>query len=166
MFQPLKRFGMIALACLALMSFRLGPETADGDRLIYDVRSAFVAARPDISPDLMQSIHYQVSNAITATTRGKIRPRVVLTIRLVSVAKSSLLIGERASARVIVRAAAVQTGEVIAEAKFTATVVGLDKSSMERDLASGIAERVISEFRLNNPSPSTLATALFASPDR
>ncbi|NTJ42351.1 hypothetical protein G6L28_07015 [Agrobacterium larrymoorei] len=166
MFQSFRRLGTIALACLALMSFKLGPETTGGEKLIYDVRGAFVAARPDISPDLMQSIHYQISNAIEATTRGKIRPRVVLTIRLVSVAKNSMLVGERASARVIVRAAAVQSGEVIAETKFTATVVSLDKSSIEQDLASGIAERVISEFRLNRPSPSTLATALFASPVR
>lgn len=161
MFQPFKRFGAIALACLALMSFRLGPETGSGEKLIYDVRGAFVAARPDISPDLMQSIHYQIANAISATTRVKLRPRVVLTIRLASVSKTSLLVGERASARVIVRAAAVQSGEVIAEARFTATVVSLDKSTVEQDLASGIAERVIGEFQLNRPSPSTLATALF-----
>lgn len=157
----LKRLGITLLASLALMSFRLGPETGEGDKLLYDVRGAFVAARPDISPELMQSIHFQVSNAIKDTVRDQTRPRVVLTIRLVSVAKGSVLLGERASARVVVRAAAVQTGEVIAEAKFTATVVGIDKEAIDRDLANGIAERVITEFRLNRPVPSTLATALF-----
>lgn len=69
------------------------------------------------------------------------------------------MFGERASARVIVRAAAVQTGEVIAEAKFTATIIGIDKSSIEQELAYGVAERVISEFSLNRPSAVT--TALF-----
>lgn len=159
--RQLKRLGITLLACFALMSFRLGPETGEGGRLLYDVRSAFVAARPDVSPDLMQSIHFQVSNAIRDTVRNQMRPRVVLTIRLASVARGSVLLGERASARVIVRAAAVQTGEVIAEAKFTATVIGIDKSAIDRDLANGIAERVISEFQLNRPASSTLATALF-----
>lgn len=155
----LQRLGIIMLAALALMSFRLTPEAVEGDRLLYDVRGAFVAARPDVSPELMQSIHYQISNAIQATTRDMMRPRVVLTIRLVSVTKSAIMFGERASARVIVRAAAVQTGEVVAETKFTATIVGIDKAAIEQELASGIVDRVVSEFRLDQASP--LATALF-----
>ena len=159
MHHSLKRLGMILLASLALMSFRLEPEAGGGERLLYDVRGAFVAARPDISADIMQSIHYRVSNAIKSTMRDETRPRVVLTIRLVSVTKGSFMFGERASARVIVRAAAVQTGEVIAEAKFTATIIGIDKSSIEQELAYGVAERVISEFSLNRPSAVT--TALF-----
>ena len=59
------------------------------------------------------------------------------------------------------RAAAVATGEVIAEAKFTATVVSFDDEALEQELAYGVAERVIREFRLNRPGPTTLATALF-----
>jgi hypothetical protein len=109
----------------------------------------------------MQSIHAQLQNAIKTTARGEIRPRVVLTIRLASVTRGPFLFGERASARVIVRAAAVATGEVIAEAKFTATVVSFDNQSIEQDLAYGVAERVIREFRLSRPGPTTLATALF-----
>ena len=53
------------------------------------------------------------------------------------------------------------TGEVIAEAKFTATVVSFDNQSIEQELAYGVAERVIREFRLNRSGPTTLATALF-----
>ncbi len=155
------RLGIFVLACFALMSFRLEPEATDAGRLLYDVRGAFVAAKPDVSAPLMQSIHAQVLNAIKMTAREKMRPRVVLTIRLASVTRTSMLFGERASARVIVRAAAVSTGEVIAEAKFTATVVGLNGQSLEQELAYGVAERVIREFRLNHPGPATLATALF-----
>lgn len=161
MYRLLKRFAMVLLASLALMSFRIGPEAREGDRLIYDVRGAFVAARPDISPELMQSIHYQVSNAINDTVRVRARPRVVLTIRLDAYARGSLFLGQRASVKATVRAAAVQTGEVIAEAKFTVTAVALDGSSIDRDLAFGVAERVISEFKLNKAAPSTLSTALF-----
>jgi len=109
----------------------------------------------------MQSIHYQVSNAINDTVRVRARPRVVLTIRLDAYARGSLFLGQRASVNATVRAAAVQTGEVIAEAKFTVTAVALDGSSIDRDLAFGVAERVISEFKLNKAAPSTLATALF-----
>lgn len=159
MHHSLKRLGIILLASLALMSFRLEPETSDGERLLYDVRGAFVAARPDISAELMQSIQYQMSNSIKSTTRDRTRPRVVLTIRLISVTKGSFIFGERASARVVVRAAAVQTGEVVAEAAFTANILGIDKSAIEQELAYGIAERVIAEFRLNRPA--SLATALF-----
>ncbi|WP_142779154.1 hypothetical protein [Agrobacterium sp. T29] len=157
----LKRLGIIVLACFMLMSFRLEPEATNADRLLYDVRGAFVAARPDVAPALMQSIHAQVQNAIKTTARGETRPRVVLTIRLASVTRGPFLFGERASARVIVRAAAVATGEVIAEAKFTATVVSFDNQSIEQELAYGVAERVIREFRLSRPGPATLATALF-----
>ncbi len=160
MHHSLKRLGIILLASLALMSFRLEPGTSDGERLLYDVRGAFVAARPDISAELMQSIQYQMSNAIKSTTRDRTRPRVVLTIRLISVTKGSFIFGERASARVVVRAAAVQTGEVVAESAFTANILGIDKSAIEQELAYGIAERVIAEFRLNRPA--SLATALFA----
>lgn len=163
--RQLKRFGIVVLASLALMSFRLGPETRERERLIYDVRGAFIAARPDVSPELMQSIHYQVSNAIGDTVRVRARPRVVLTIRLESFSRASLLLGKRASVKVVVRAAAVQTAEVIAEAKFTVTAVGLDSSAIERNLAYGVADRVISEFKLNRPAPSTLATALFPDKD-
>lgn len=157
----LKRLGIVVLACFTLMSFRLEPEATNADRLLYDVRGAFVAARPDVAPALMQSIHAQLQNAIKTTARGEIRPRVVLTIRLASVTRGPFLFGERASARVIVRAAAVATGEVIAEAKFTATVVSFDNQSIEQDLAYGVAERVIREFRLSRPGSTTLATALF-----
>jgi len=161
MITTLKRLGILVLACFTLMSFRLEPEATNTDRLLYDVRGAFVAARPDVAPALMQSIHAQVQNAIKTTARGEIRPRVVLTIRLASVTRGPFLFGERASARVIVRAAAVATGEVIAEAKFTATVVSFDNQSIEQELAYGVAERVIREFRLSRPGPTTLATALF-----
>ncbi len=159
MHLSLKRLGIIVLASLSLMSFRLEPETSESERLLYDVRGALVAAKPDTSAELMQSVQYQMSNAIKSTTRDMTRPRVVLTIRLLSVTKGSFIFGGRASARVVVRAAAVQTGEVVAEAKFTATILGVDKAAIDQELANGIVERVIAEFRLNRPA--TLATALF-----
>jgi hypothetical protein len=159
MHHSLKRLGIVLLASFALMSFRLEPEVSDSDKLLFDVRGAFVAARPDVSGELMQSIQYQISNAIRSTTRDRGRPRVVLTIRVMNVSRGSFILGERASARVVVRAAAVQTGEVIAQAAFTASILGIDKSLIDHELATGIAERVITEFRLTRPAP--LATALF-----
>ena len=84
MTTTLKRLGILVLACFVFMSFRLEPEATNTDRLLYDVRGAFVAARPDVAPALMQSIHAQVQNAIKMTARGETRPRVVLTIRLAS----------------------------------------------------------------------------------
>lgn len=158
---PFLRSGAFMVCCLALMSFRLMPDDADKNRLVYDVRGAFVAAQPEISHRLMQLVHSYVSDAIDVTSRATVRPRVVLTIRLASVSSEPFLLGARTSAKVIVRAAAVTTGEVIAEAKFTATVYGLDKESLEGDLAYGVASRVIQEFKLTKSGPATLATALF-----
>lgn len=155
------RSGAFLVCCLALMSFRLMPDDADKNRLVYDVRGAFVAAQPEISHRLMQLVHSYVSESIDVTSRATVRPRVVLTIRLASVKKEPFLLGARSSARVVVRAASVTTGEVIAEAKFTATVYGLDKDGLEGDLAYGVASRVIQEFQLAKPAPATLATALF-----
>ncbi|MNV73696.1 hypothetical protein D3C71_1668650 [compost metagenome] len=102
-----------------------------------------------------------MSEAIDGTSRSTVRPRVVLTIRLATVKKEPFVLGARSSARVVVRAAAVTTGEVIAEAKFTVTVYGLDPNGLEGDLAYGVATRVIQEFQLAKPGPATLATALF-----
>lgn len=158
---PVLRSGAFLLCCMVLMSFRLMPDDGDKNRLIYDVRGAFVAAQPDVPHRLMQLVHSYVSDAIDVTNRAKVRPRVVLTIRLVSVKREPFLLGARSSARVVVRAASVTTGEVIAEAKFTATVYGLDNESLEGDLAYGVASRVIQEFQLTKPGPATLATALF-----
>lgn len=157
----LKRIGIVLLACLGLMSFKLERQVSDGERLIYDVRGALVAAKPDVSAHIMQSVQYQISSAIDATRRDRMRTRVVLTVRLISVTKRTFLFGARASAKVNVRAAAVQTGEVIAEANFTATIVGMDQVAMEDELANGVADRIIREFSLSKPAPSTLATALF-----
>ena len=157
----LKRIGIVLLACLGLMSFKLERQVSDGERLIYDVRGALVAAKPDVSAHIMQSVQYQISSAIDATRRDRMRTRVVLTVRLISVTKRAFLFGARASAKVNVRAAAVQTGEVIAEANFTATIVGMDHVAMEDELANGVADRIIREFSLSKPAPSTLATALF-----
>jgi hypothetical protein len=114
------RSGAFLVCCLALMSFRLMPDDADKNRLVYDVRGAFVAAQPEISHRLMQMVHSYVSESIDVTSRATVRPRVVLTIRLASVKKEPFLLGARSSARVVVRAASVTTGEVIAEARFTA----------------------------------------------
>jgi hypothetical protein len=159
--HSLKRLGIVLLACMGLMSFKMERPASDGERLLYDVRAAFVVAKPDVSADIMQSVQYQISSAIDATRRERMRTRVVLTIRLISVTQRTFLFGERTSAKVSVRAAAVQTGEVIAEANFTATIVGMNKGSQEDELANGIADRVIREFSLSKPAPSTLATALF-----
>ena len=46
MHHSLKRLGIVLLASFALMSFRLEPEVSDSDKLLFDVRGAFVAARP------------------------------------------------------------------------------------------------------------------------
>jgi hypothetical protein len=144
------RSGLVAFAGFWLMSFSIGPVTSP-PRLYYDVRDAFVAARPDISPALMLGIDRQVGDAIEATDRPLVLPRVVLTVRLDRVERTDFLLGTRHTADVTVKAASVATGEVVAAAVFDASAFALDAAVADAMLADRISQRIRREFRLSQP---------------
>jgi hypothetical protein len=152
------RSGLVAVAGFWLMSFSMGP-VAEQPRLYYDVRDAFVAARPDISHALMLGIDRQIGAAIGATYRPVMLPRVVLTVRLDRVAQTDFLFGTRHSAAVTVKAASVTTGEVIAAAIFDVSAFALDATVADELLANRISDRIRREFRLNEPLRNQLASS-------
>lgn len=151
------RSGLVAFAGFWLMSFSIGP-ASDQPRLYYDVRDAFVAARPDISRALMLGIDRQVGEAIKATDRTMVLPRVVLTVRLDRVERSDLLFGTRYTAAVTVKAAAVSNGDVIAAAIFDASAFALNAALADELLAARISQRIRREFRLSEPTRNQLAS--------
>lgn len=156
----LTRLTLFSIACLALMSFRIGSAPEEHDPLLYDVRNAFVTSRSDIPADVMQRVHHRVSHAIQTVTRNKLRPRVILAIRLAPIEHGKFLFGETASSVVYVRATAVASGDVVAEARFKLTSIGWSRVATLEKLGEGIAQQIISEFRLTPEERSPLLSAL------
>lgn len=154
------RLTLLYLACLALMSFKMEAVNSDDDRLIYDVRSAFVTSRSDIPAELMQRVHHHISEAIQKVTHSRIHTRVILAIRIAPIDQSEMLIGHKAGSAINVRATAVATGEVVAEARFRATALGWTKTSALEKLGDGIAQQIINEFRLTPDERSNIVSAL------
>jgi len=154
------RLSIIAIACISLMAFKLGPTVDDNDRLIFDVRNAFVTSRSDIPAELMQRVHHHVTTAIQTVSRSKVRPRVILAIRIEPVEHSDMIVGKKASSRVNVRATSVSSGEIVAEAKFRATTIGWTKQTALEKLGDGIAQQIIREFRLTTDERPSLLNAL------
>lgn len=143
-----------------LMAFRLETASTGSVPLLYDVRGAFVAARPDVSAVLVSETDRLVNEAIITTVRQRVLPRTILTVRIESLARLPVLFGGKREAAVSVKAVAVTSGEVIAEGGFDVTVYSLNAKRIELLLAQGIADRVASEFQLSGERRSTLATAL------
>jgi NAD-specific glutamate dehydrogenase len=160
MLTKANRLALLSIACLALMSFKLVQQDDERELMRYDVRSAFVTSRSDIPAELMQQVHHKVSHAIQTVTHSKMRPRVILAIRIAPVAQASMLIGYRASARIKVTATAVTSGELVAEAKFQATGLGWTKDAALLQLSEAISRQVISEFNLTPEDRSTFVSAL------
>ncbi|MGF9564071.1 hypothetical protein [Neorhizobium sp. JUb45] len=162
MFRSACRLFVIACAALPLMSFSMKTaENAHGNGPLYDVRGAFVAARPEISAALIAGTDRRVDAAIRATVRRMSLPRAILTVRITRAGGLPILFGRRHEAKVTVDATSVTTGERIASATFTVatTVFGKDNSG-EEALAAKIADRVAAEFKLDGGRPTTIASAL------
>ncbi|WP_137128858.1 hypothetical protein [Rhizobium sp. FY34] len=156
------RLSVALIALLTLSGFRMASGERQSDpQLLYDVRGAFVSARPDVSRRLVADTDRLVDDAIRATFRQKSLPRTVLTIRIVETGYLPLILGGRFRAKVTVEATAVGNGEKIATGTFAVSTFALDQAYADRILALRIAERVSMEFRLQDAGPSTLATALF-----
>lgn len=162
MFRSACRLLIVAAAAFSLMSFSM--KTADnarGSGPLYDVRGAFVAAKPDIPAALIAGTDRRVDAAIRATVRAMSLPRAILTIRITRANGLPILFGRRHEAKVTVDATSVTTGERIATATFTVstTVFGKDNSG-EEALATRIADRVAAEFKLDGGRQATIASAL------
>ncbi|SIQ77090.1 hypothetical protein SAMN05880590_10796 [Rhizobium sp. RU35A] len=155
------RLFCLVMAWLLLGSFRMPADEARPETLLYDVRAAFVTARPEVSHNLLSATDRLVASAIRATFRQQALPRAVLTIRIEDTVYLPLLFGGRFRAQVTVEAVSVVTGEKVAVGSFAVSAFALDATHADARLAERIAERVVQDFRLQDTVPSTLATALF-----
>ncbi len=81
-------FFQVAFLCVALTSCATFFSKGAADA-IYDVRNAVVLAGPNIPAAVLAGIGDRVNKAINATVRTEVYPRVVLTIRVLSVQKGS-----------------------------------------------------------------------------
>lgn len=161
MFRSVCRLAVIVPAALLLMSFSIkAVDNKRGIGPIYDIRGAFVAARPDIPVALIAGTDRRVDAAIRATVRSMSLPRAILTVRITRAEGLAILFGRRHEAKVTVDATSVTTGERVASASFSVTTTVFGKDSPEDALAAKIADRVAVEFRLNGGRPATIASAL------
>jgi hypothetical protein len=141
-------FCKAAMVCLTLtacaaFSFRGPPKP------VYDVRSAVVLSGPGMPAELLSGIGERVNAAINATTRDSVLPRVVLTVRVVSVHKGLGFQKDRNTARISIDAASVDDGSVIAVSAFEVTSVAADPTVADDILAEDVAARIRSIFSLS-----------------
>jgi hypothetical protein len=116
---------------------------------IYDVRSAVVLGGPTIPGPLLSGIGDRIDAAINATVRTDVYPRVVLTIRVVSVQKNQGFDKNRNITKVNVDAASVDDGSVIAVSSFDVATIANDVTMADQIIAEDVAARIRSAFRLN-----------------
>jgi len=154
------RIVIIPLAVLMLAGFRMPAAEEQAERVLYDVRGAFVTAQPDVSPNLIAGTDILVDSAIRATSRSIMLPRTILTVRLSDTRRSPVLFGHRYSARVMVKVISVGSGEPVAEGEFETSVMSFGKEPADSPLAEKIATRIASEFQLGRPHRAALLTSL------
>jgi hypothetical protein len=116
---------------------------------VYDVRSVVVLSGPNIPAVVLSGVGDRINKAINATVRTEVYPRVVLTIRIVSVLKEQGFDKSQSSAKVTVDAASVDEGTVIAVSSFEVISRSNSSESSDEILAENIAARIRSIFTLN-----------------
>ncbi len=154
------RFVIAPLAVLMLAGFRMPVADEEAERLLYDVRAAFVTAQPNVSRDLIAQTDILVDAAIQATNRSMLLPRTILTVRISETARAPVLFGSRSTASVTVKVVSVGSGEPVAEGSFEVSALTFGKNSADAFLAEKIADRIAGEFRLEVPRRRAVVTAL------
>jgi len=115
---------------------------------VYDVRSAVVLGGPGIPAPVLSGVSDRVNAAINATVRTEVYPRVVLTIRVVSVIKGQGFDKNRNVAKITANAASVDDGSVIGVSAFDVSSFANDPAMADQILAEDIAARIRSAFQL------------------
>lgn len=155
------RLAFILLMALPLAAFRMPAADEAREKLLYDVRGAFVTARPDVPKELVIATDMLVDEAIRSTVRTTMLPRTIIAVRIDKASHVPLLIGSRHEAVVTVQAISVASGEPVAEGTFKASIFLLDAQGADRQLAERIADRIAGEFRLDGQRRPAIASALF-----
>lgn len=119
---------------------------------IYDVRSVVVLSGPKVPGAVLAGVGDRINKAINATVRTEVYPRVVLTIRIVSVEGAQGYDKSQTSAKVTVDAASVDDGTVIAVSSFEVLSRSNSSASANEILAENISARIRSIFTLSTGS--------------
>lgn len=141
-------FCRAALVCIALTAC-VGLSATKPEAPVYDVRNAVVLSGPNMPAELLSGINDRVNAAINATVRDTVLPRVVLTIRVVSIQKGLGFQKDRNVAKISIDAASVEDGSVIAVSAFDVTSIAADPKLADEILAEDVAARIRSVFSLS-----------------
>ncbi|TAZ83832.1 hypothetical protein ELH72_11575 [Rhizobium ruizarguesonis] len=141
-------FCRAALVCIALTAC-VSLSATKPEAPVYDVRSAVVLSRPNMPAELLSGINDRVNAAINATVHDTVLPRVVLTIRVVSIQKGLGFQKDRNVAKISIDAASVEDGSVIAVSAFDVTSIAADPKLADEILAEDVAARIRSVFSLS-----------------
>lgn len=160
MLRRLSFYALLVLVVLPLMAFRMPSSREVSERLLYDVRGAFVTAKPDVPKALVAAVDSMVDTAIQSTVRSTVLPRTIIAIRIEETSSVPMLIGVRHIAKVTVQAVSVASGEPVAEGSFTASIYLFDEKTADQELALKVVNRISSEFRLDDRRHGSLASAL------
>ncbi|SCB56566.1 hypothetical protein GA0061105_101397 [Rhizobium aethiopicum] len=144
-------FCRAALVCIALTAC-VSLSANKPEAPLYDVRSAVVLSGPNIPAELLAGVNDRVNAAINATMRDTVLPRVVLTIRVVSIQKGLGFQKDRNVAKISVDAASVEDGSVIAVSAFDVTSMAADPKLADDIMAEDVAARIRSVFSLSGRS--------------
>ncbi|THF52125.1 hypothetical protein E6C51_04710 [Allorhizobium terrae] len=120
-------------------------------KFFYDVRAVVVVAGPKVPLALVQGVERRMSDAVAATVRSEVLPRVILTVRLEQVGISIGLDNNKNEAEVKVSAASVETGELVAEGDFKVLTETGNASLAAESLAEEVSARLRSLFYLQRP---------------
>ncbi|MBC2803971.1 hypothetical protein ELI13_24105 (plasmid) [Rhizobium ruizarguesonis] len=141
-------FCRAALVCIALTAC-VSLSATKPEAPVYDVRSAVVLSGPNMPAELLSGINDRVNAAINATVHDTVLPRVVLTIRVVSIQKGLGFQKDRNVAKISIDAASVEDGSVIAVSAFDVTSIAADPKLADEILAEDVAARIRSVFSLS-----------------
>ncbi len=123
---------------------------------LYDVRDVTVFANQPGSAGLIAGVDRRVSDAIAATRRLEMVPRVVLSVRLERVRKAMGVESDRHEAEFSVDAVSVDNGAILASGDFKAITYSDAVEMRDEILAEAIAARIRAAFGLMTP-PVTMS---------
>lgn len=125
---------------------------------LYDVRDVTVFANRPGSAELIAGVDRRISDAIAATQRLNMAPRVVLSVRLERVRKAMGVDSDRHEAEFSVDAVSVDNGAILASGDFKAIIYSDAVQMRDEILSEAIAARIRAAFGLMTP-PAPMAGA-------
>lgn len=152
MLSCLLRFSVVGVVALLVVGCSLHLFEPKPREFYYDVRAAVVVAGPKIPLPLVQGVERRMSDAVAATTRTEVLPRVILTVRLDDMSTSIGLDKNKNEINVKVSAASVETGAIVSEGEFKVMTETSSSALASESLAEEVAARLRSLFSLQRPT--------------